>query len=158
VAVVTLAILLAGTFLIIDHLGVTSGTTSKVWGDLTGTAGRAVLMTAAGAALGGVVGLLLRHTAAAIGVAMGYLVLVEGVFGGFLDKAQPWLVRLNFDAFIRHGTTYYINECKNTADGGYTCNQIEKQLSFEHGAWYLGIIAVVLDVLGGVVFARRDVS
>ena len=34
-------------------------------------------------------GLLLRHTAAAIGVAMGYIVLVEGVFGGFLTNVSP---------------------------------------------------------------------
>ena len=158
VAVGIFAILIPGTFLIVDQLGITAGTTGEYWGDLTATAGRAVLTTAAGAALGGVVGLLLRHTAAAIGVAMGYLVLVEGVFGGFLEKAQPWLVKLNFDAFVRHGATYSINDCKSSPDGGYMCETIEKHLSFEHGAWYLGILAVLLIVLGGFVFTRRDVT
>jgi ABC-2 type transport system permease protein len=158
VAAAVLALLTLGTYLIVDQLGDTSSTTGKAWGDLTATAGRAVLLIAVGAALGGVVGLLLRHTAAAIGVAMGYLVLIEGVFAGFLNKAQPWLVKLNFDAFVRHDTTYYVNECSTGDDGSYMCTGIEKTLSFEHGAWYLGILAVVLVLLGGGVFYRRDVN
>jgi ABC-2 type transport system permease protein len=158
VAVGIVVILMLGTFLIVNSLGVTNGVTGKIWGDLFATAGRAVLLTAAAAALGGVLGLLLRHTAAAIGVVMGYLVIVEGIFGGFLEKAQPWLVRLNFDAFVKHGTTYSLNDCKAGADGYYNCTSIDKQLSFEHGAWYLGILAVVLVVLGGLVFSRRDVT
>lgn len=153
-----LAVLMLGAFLIVDNLGNTNGLTGKVWGDLFGTAGRTVLVTAGAAALGAVVGSLLRHTAAAIGVVMAYLVLVEGVFASFLDKAQPWLARVNLDAFVLHGTTYWINDCKSSPDGSYSCNSIEKQLSFEHGAWYLGILAVVLVVLGGFVFNRRDVN
>ena len=158
VAVVVLAIMLAGTYLIIGHLGTTAGTTGKVWGELAGTAGRSVLLTAAAGALGGVFGLLLRHTAAAIGIAMGYLVLVEGVFGGFLMQVQPWLVRLNFDAWVKHGTKYYVEKCQVMTDGGYNCTGIEKTLSFEHGAWYLGIATVVLLALGAAVFSRRDIS
>lgn len=157
VAVVILGLMMLGTFLIVDQLGNTATTTGKVWGDLTETAGRIVLMTAVGAALGGVVGALLRHTAAAIGVVMGYLVLVEGVFGGFLAETQPWLVRLNFDAFIGHGATYYVEKCDGSG-GSYTCTSIEKTLSFEHGAWYLSIAAVALALLGALVFRRRDVS
>jgi ABC-2 type transport system permease protein len=158
VAAVVYAILLAGTFLIIDQLGITAGTTGKVWGDLTAQAGRGVLVVAVGAALGGVVGLLLRHTAAAIGVAMGYIVLVEGVFGGVLTKVQPWLVKLNFDAWIQHDATYYVDNCAPTSDGGYGCSTIAKTLTFEHGAWYLAIVTVVLVALGAFVFARRDIS
>ena len=158
VAIAVLAFVTLGTFLIVAQLGDTSSTTGKVWGDLVAMGGRAVLLIAMGAALGGVVGLLLRHTAAAIGVAMGYLVLIEGVFAGFLNAAQPWLIRLNFDAFVRHDTTYYVNECSSGEGGSYSCNSIEKTLSFEHGAWYLGILAVVLILLGGAVFHRRDVN
>nr|WP_275402420.1 ABC transporter permease subunit [Streptomyces sp. SID13031] len=157
VAVVITGLLLLGTFLIVDNLGITAGTTGKVWGNLTEMSGRIVLMTAIGAALGCVVGALLRHTAAAIGFVMGYLIIVEGVFGGFLEKAQPWLVRLNFDAFIKHDALYYINEC-NSSGGSYTCDQVTKTLSFEHGAWYLSIVAVALVLLGALVFRRRDVN
>jgi ABC-2 type transport system permease protein len=157
IAAVVLGVLTLGTYLIVAELGDTA-TAGKVWGDLTATGGRAVLMTALGAALGGVTGLLLRHTAAAIGVVMGYLVLIEGVFGSFLSQAQPWLVKLNFDAFVRHGATYYLNRCTTGEDGSYNCQSIEKTLSFEHGAWYLALVATALILLGAAVFHRRDVN
>ncbi|MEU4290571.1 ABC transporter permease [Kribbella sp. NPDC026596] len=153
-----LAILMLGTYLIVAQLGDTSTTTSKVWGDLVATGGRAVVVTALGAAIGGITGLLLRHTAAAIGVVMGYLVLIEGVFGSFLNQAQPWLIKLNFDAFVRHDATYYLNQCKTGSDGSYVCESIEKTLSFEHGAWYLSALTVALVLLGAGVFQRRDIN
>jgi ABC-2 type transport system permease protein len=158
VAAVSLALLLAGTYLIIAQMGVTTGLTGKVWGNLLETSGRAVVVAAVAGALGGVLALLLRHTAAAIGVIMGYLVLVEGVFGSTLEKVQPWLARLNFDAWVLHGTTYYLQNCKTTPEGYYNCEPVEKTLSFEHGAWYLGVLAVVLIALGAFVFNRRDVT
>jgi ABC-2 type transport system permease protein len=158
IAAVVLAVVLFGTFLIVDHLGDTASTTGKVWGDLSAIGGRAVVTTALAAALGSVVGLLLRHTAAAIGVVMAYLVLAEGVFAAFLEKAQPWLVKLNFDAFVRHDAQYYVTECKTGSDGSYVCDYVQKTLSFEHGAWYLATFAVVVILLGGWVFHRRDVN
>jgi len=156
--VVVFAVLMLGTYVIVDQLGNTATTTSKVWGELVSTAGRSVVLVALGAALGGVTGLLLRHTAAAIGVAMGYLVLVEAIFGNLLNKVQPWLIRLNFDAFVRHDTTYYANRCTQGGDGGYRCEAISKTLTFEHGAWYLGVLAFVVVVLGAGVFQRRDIN
>ena len=71
-----------------DHRrnGSTAGTTGKVWGDLAETAVRMVLLTAVAGALGVVIGMLFRHTAAALGVAMAYLVLVEAVFGSCIDQ------------------------------------------------------------------------
>ena len=158
VAAVVLTIVLLGTYLIVDELCDTASTTGKVWSDLSAIGGRVVLTTALAAALGAVVGLLVRHTAAAIGVVMGYLVLAEGVFASFLQKAQPCLVKLNFDAFVRHDARYYVNECETGSDGGYSCDYVEKTLSFEHGAWYLGILTVALIVLGAAVFYRRDVN
>jgi ABC-2 type transport system permease protein len=155
IAVGVLATLLLGTFVILDRSGGAAGTTGKVWGDLSATAGRIVVTTALAAVLGGVAGLLLRHTAAAIGLVMGYLVLVEGVFASFLEKMPPWLVKLNVDAFVLHDTQYYVTECKS---GGYACEYVQKTLSFEHGAWYLGTLMVVMIVLGAWVFQRRDIN
>ena len=155
-AVVLVVVMLAGSWLIVRHHDGTTAATS--WGDLAGTgargAGLAVIAGLAGVGLGG----LLRHTAAALGLAMGYLVIVEGVFGGFLDKLQPWLVNTNFQSWVRHGTTYYVNECSTLSDGSYTCNGIEKHLSFAHSATYLGVLLVALLVVGALVFRRRDVT
>jgi ABC-2 type transport system permease protein len=145
IAAVVLAVILFGTFLIVDKLGDAASTTGKVWGDLSAIGGRAVLTTALAAALGS-------------GVVMAYLVLAEGVFAAFLEKAQPWLVKLNFDAFVRHGAQYSVTECKTGSDGSYICDYVQKTLSFEHGAWYLAIFTVVVVLLGGWVFHRRDVN
>ncbi|WP_405064197.1 ABC transporter permease subunit [Kribbella sp. NBC_01505] len=156
VAVVITGVVTLGTYLITAQLGSTAGTD---WSDVIGTAVRVVVTTAMGAVLGSVVGLILRHTAAAIGVVMGYIVLVEAVFGSFLQSAQPWLLGKNFDAFVLHDTTYYLNNCKvQTNDGNYVCETIEKTLTFEHGAWYLGILTLVAVLLAGVIFQRRDVN
>jgi ABC-2 type transport system permease protein len=157
VAAATLGILTVGAFLIVSRLGDTASTTGKVWGNLAELGGRAVVMTAAAAVLGSVIGLLFRHTAAALGVVMGYLVLVEGVFAAFLQEAQPWLVRLNVDAFLRHGTQYYVTECKTGPDGTI-CDQVERTVSFSHGSWYLAAVTTALVVLAAWTFHRRDVN
>lgn len=153
-----LALLIGGTVLIVETVGNGTATTNEQWGDLLMTAVRSAALAAVAGAMGAVIGLLLRHTAAAIGLAMGYLVLVEGVFGGFLTKVQPWLIRLNIDAWIEHGTVYWVENCQLGTDGVYTCTSVEKTVSFEHSAWYLGILAVALVILGAAVFRRRDVT
>jgi ABC-2 type transport system permease protein len=89
---------------------------------------------------------------------MAYLVLAEGVFASFLQNAQPWLVKLNFDAFVRHDTQYYVEQCKTGPDGSYLCDYVQKTLSFEHGAWYLAALTAVAILIGGWIFHRRDVN
>jgi ABC-2 type transport system permease protein len=149
------AVVTLGTYVVAAQLGSTAGTD---WSHIIGTAVRVVVTTAMGAVLGAIVGLVLRHTAAAIGLVMGYIVLVEGVFGSFLQSAQPWLLGKNFDAFVLHDTTYYLNKCTTQPDGSYVCDQLEKTLTFEHGAWYLGVLTVVFITIGALVFQRRDVN
>ncbi|GAA0598828.1 ABC transporter permease [Kribbella sandramycini] len=148
-------VLTLGIYLITARLGSTAGTD---WSDIVGLIARVVTTTAIGAVIGGVVGLVLRHTAAALGLAMGYIVLVEGIFASFLQNAQPWLLVRNFDAFVLHDTRYVLNKCVTQADGNYVCNQIEKTLTFEHGAWYLGILTLVALLGAGLIFQRRDVN
>ncbi|MFK4084369.1 ABC transporter permease [Kribbella sp. NPDC020789] len=154
-AVLVTATITLGAYLITAHLGSTAGTN---WNHTTSTALRVVLTTAMGAVLGAVVGLVLRHTAAAIGLVMGYIVLVEGVFASFLQTAQPWLLGKNFDAFVLHDTTYYLNQCTTQPDGNYICNTLEKTLTFEHGAWYLALLTLTLLTTGALTFHRRDVN
>lgn len=148
-------VMLVGSWLIVRHHGTTSGT---VWGNLLETGGRGVGLAAvagmAGVALGG----LFRHTAAALGVAMGYMVIVEGIFGNALQKLQPWLINVNFQSWVKHGTTYYVNECKPVDSGGYNCETIEKTLSFSHSATYLGVLVLALLVIGAALFRRRDIT
>jgi len=158
VTVAVLGLLTAGSWLIVDHLASTAGTTAKVWGDLALMGGRAVALAVAAAMAGAAMGVLLRHTAAVLGIAVGYLVLVEGVFGQALQGARPWLLQLNFNAWLQHGATYFAQTCKTDAQGNYNCQGVEKVLSFGHGSAYLGLLVVLMVGLAALVFRRRDVS
>jgi ABC-2 type transport system permease protein len=155
VAAALVTLLVAGAWLIVGRYGSTAGTR---WSDLTAQGGRAVALAAAAAIVGAVLAGLLRHTAAAVGVAMGYLVLIEGVFSGALEKFRPWLLSVNFESWIGHGATYWVNRCTTSSEGLYDCQTVERHVSFGHSAGYLAVLCAVLVVLGAVVFRRRDVN
>ncbi|MBT0995381.1 ABC transporter permease subunit [Cellulomonas sp. DKR-3] len=115
----------------------------------------AIAMAVAGAALG----FLLRHTAAVLGVLLGWAVLVEGFLRVQAPKLQPYTLAVNLDAWVRGGTQYGIERCEYDADnGGTMCETIYHDVSQAHGAVVLGIVLVVLVGLAALVFRRRDVS
>ena len=144
VTVALLGLLTAGAWLIVGHFASTAGTTAKVWGDLALMGGRAVALAVAAAVAGAAMGVLLRHTAAVLGIAVGYLVLVEGVFGQALQGARPWLLQLNFNAWLQHGAKYYPLVCKTDGQGNYSCQGVETLLTFGHSSTYLGILVVLI--------------
>jgi ABC-2 type transport system permease protein len=158
VMVAVLGLLTVGVWLIVGYLASTAGTTAKVWGDLGGMAGRSLALATAAAVVGAASGVLLRHTAAVLGLAIGYLVLVEGVFGSALQGARPWLLALNFEGWLQHGTKYFVNSCTTDAQGNYNCQGVEKVLAFGHSSVYLGVLVVLVVGLAALVFRRRDVS
>ena len=158
VTVALLGLLTAGTWFIVGHYASTAGTTAKVWADLGLVGGRAVALALASAVTGAALGVLFRHTAAVLGIAVGYLVLVEGVFGHALQGMRPWLLQLNFNAWLQHGATYFMQTCKTDAQGQYSCQDIQKVLSFGQGSAYLGLLVVIAVGVAALVFRRRDVS
>ncbi len=96
-----------------------------------------VVVIALGGLGGAVLGLLARATAGVIGIVAGYAVLVEGfiangVQGGAL---QPWLVRLNVDAFVGKGATYFVETC-----GPDGCQGAQHTLGYTHGWVYLLVL------------------
>jgi len=156
--VALLGLLTAGVWLIIRHFSPTVGTTAKVWGDLGEMGARSLALALAATVTGAAIGVLLRRTVAVLGIAVGYLVLVEGVFGQALQGARPWLLQLNVNGWLQHGAGYFVESCKTDAQGNYTCQGIEKILSFGHSSAYLGVLVVVAVGLAALVFRRRDVS
>lgn len=116
---------------------------------------RIVVVVALGGLGGAAIGLLLRSTAAVVGLVLGYGVVVEGfIASGIGDgRFRPWTVSLNIDAFVQNGAKYYITSCNENG-----CQGQEQINSFTHGWVYLLVIAIVGVVAALAVFRRRDVT
>ncbi|WP_328988847.1 ABC transporter permease subunit [Kribbella sp. NBC_01245] len=157
-AVLVVSLLTGGIWLIVDRHGSTTGVTADAWSDLSGTAGRIVLLTCASAIVGTAVGLMVRHTAAALGIVIAYLALIEGTFSGVLQQQQLWLVGPNIRSWIHHGTTYPALECSPVADGNYQCSNVDRLLTFTDSSLYLGLTFALVVALAALVFHRRDIT
>jgi ABC-2 type transport system permease protein len=154
-AVLALATMTAGVWVFASLWGSTAGPPGT-WGHLAAVGGRAVLLVTAVAVAGATMGILLRHTAAVLGVAFAWAVAGEGILRGAVPSSQPWLLNVNLTGWLQHGTTYGVDRC-TSADGGYSCETIQKALSFGHSATYLGVLLVALVLGTALVFRRRDV-
>ena len=156
--VAILGLLTGVAWVIIGQLGSTVGTTSKVWGGLGEMAARSVALVLAATVAGAALGMLLRRTAAVLGIVIGYVVLVEGVLRQSLQGAQTWMLQLNVAAWLQHDAPYLIDRCTTDAQGNYGCQGVERVLQFGHSATYLGVLVLLAVGLAALVFRRRDVS
>jgi ABC-2 type transport system permease protein len=116
---------------------------------------RLVALAALVAVVASALGLLLRHTAAVLGVGIGYLVVVENILPGLAPRTQPWLLLTNVMAWAQGGTTYGLEECTTTATGR-SCTFVSHPVTMTHGAVYLAVAAVLIVALTVLVFRRRD--
>jgi len=156
--VALLGLLTAGVWLIVAHFSPGIGASAKVWGDLGEMGARSLALALAATVAGAAMGVLLRRTVAVLGIAVGYMVLVEGVLGQALQNERPWLLQLNVNAWLQHGARYFVESCKTDAQGGYSCEGVERTLAFGHSSIYLGVLVVIATALAALVFRRRDVS
>jgi len=154
-------VLTLGIFALTTSYGVAGPVSGAQAVDLAWLLVRVVVVSAAAAVGGAVLGGLLRNTAAALGVLLGYAILVEGIFAALITSLvtdpRPWLVQPNFQAWVGHDLTYLVDSCTNT-DRGLTCEGVQRILTFGHASLYLGVIVTVFVALGAWVFTRRDVS
>ena len=169
VVAVVLASALGGAVVNFLMLGLVALLTRVNGGALTGfaavadDAGRAVPIAVLAGVAGFVFALLTRHTVAALGIALGYLV-VSAVLGAVTANANgplgwlpPWLPENNLTAFLEHGTTYQ-QYVETVTESGTSGDAIEKHISFGHSAGYWAVLLVVAIVSGALVFRRRDVT
>jgi ABC-2 type transport system permease protein len=154
-AVLTFALLTAGVWVFASLWGSTAAP-AGTWSHLAAVGGRGVLLTAAVAVVGAALGFLMRHTAAVLGAALGYAIAGEGILGNNVQAVRPWLLQTNITGWLQHGTTYAVERC-TSANGGYSCETVERPLSFAHSATYLGVLVLALVLLTALVFRRRDV-
>jgi ABC-2 type transport system permease protein len=122
---------------------------------------RAALIVTAEGLVGFAIGLVARHSVAAIGIAFGAQI-VESILSGVAMAADQhwlmdWLPGNNVNAFVRYGYTYEIPVFKISSSGS-NVEMVSKTIPFANGAAYVGV-AVALIVGGAyLVFRRRDVQ
>lgn len=156
VTVVALAVVVLGTWAINAQVGLADGMTSAVWIETLWTTLRIAALAVLAAVAAAALGILLRHTAAVLGVVIGYGV-VEMIAGQLVQRAQPWLVSTNISGWIQGGTTYYVEDCTLEASG-MMCEYVDRALPLAHSVVYLLVLVVLVVVLGAVVFRRRDAA
>jgi ABC-2 type transport system permease protein len=131
-------------------------------GDLFEMVTRGSAVGVIGAVVGFALALVTRHTIAAAGTVLGYLLLafVLSAFTQSIAALQgliPWLPENNVLAFLDHGYTYqtYVN---TITDQGTEQTSVEHTLTFAHSSIYWAVIMVVLVVGTLLLFRRRDVN
>ena len=157
IAIVAATVTLAGVWLansINDNIGTM---TSEIWGDVAQSGARVLLVTVAFAMLGVAMGTIVRHTAVAIGIIVGYVIIVEGMIGNFFRDLQPWLLNLNLQAVLNDGAMYWTTVCTDSPTG-QMCEGIENTVSLGHGAGVIGVLVAVVIAVAALVFRRRDVN
>jgi len=148
-----LAIVIGGSWLIYNHFGEAAGG----FGDTWAVAGRVLALSVVVALLGAALGTLSRHTAGALGIFLGWVVLVEAILVNIVSSLKPWSVINNITAWVNGGTQYYVDSCTSTSSG-QVCTSIAKEISQTHGALVVGGLTALLVVAALLVFRRRDIG
>jgi hypothetical protein len=128
------------------------------WSELSGVAGRGVLLTALVGLLGFGLTNLVRNTGAALGVAFVYLTIAENAARALLPLSQPWLVTENVAALLQPGGLRIVLDW-NPPPGALPNWQPEEYLVTNlHAGLLLSAVTVVVAGAGIWLFHRRDVS
>jgi ABC-2 type transport system permease protein len=134
-------------------------------GSLTGELGmlgRGVLAAVALGVLGFCIGMIGRHTAAAIGALLGYLfvwfvrnaILSESAWA---QRLTPWTPEGNLAAVVRGSHQYFVPS-RTVGPNGMSIDYLERTVSLTHGLVYWAVLLTVVIVGTAVIFRRRDVT
>jgi ABC-2 type transport system permease protein len=124
--------------------------------------GRGVLVGIALAVVGFCLGLVGRHTAAAIGVLLGYLFVwfVRNAMLSQVEWAQrltPWTPEGNLAAIVTRGYKYYV-PTRTVGPDGVGIDYVERTVSLTHGLVFWAALLAVIIVGSALIFRRRDVN
>lgn len=157
VAAVGVAIVLGGSWAFYRYFDTLDGAPASDLSSPVDVALRIVALAPVIAVIGAALGFLARHTAAVLGVMLGWLVLVEVILVGRVQELQPWALITNVTAWVEGSTEYYVTQCTVDA-AGQSCQSVEHVVSQTQGGIYLGVLAVVVAGIALLVFRRRDVG
>jgi hypothetical protein len=154
VGVATVAILLAGGWLIAATRGTTAGMTAAHWHNVLWYSLRGLALIALLSGVGAAVAGLTRHTAAALVGAFGYLVIFELVVRRLHPQWERWLLTTNAGALLSGWTRV---EVVQRFQLGFTPPP-EFVLRADRAALYLGALFVLVIATWAVTLVRRDVD
>lgn len=130
--------------------------------DHAATSARGLIVVITAATVGFALALISRHTIAALGAVVGYLVVdfvlnrvMEAVLS--LQKIKPWLLENNAAAVLNHGSQYY-DQVHRVTPNGVEYDSITRHVSFAHGLSYLLVLLAVAIVVPLLIFRRRDIT
>ncbi len=158
VAAAAQAVMVGAGFL----FGATKGTTTVsdvFWGDLLAQQGRLVLFAVLLGLIGFGIANLIRNTAAALGVGFVYFI-AEIILQNVRPAWQEWFLTINAGALVNEGglrVYVYTGEPVFQSDGSVSDGR-EILISNWHGGLVLGGLAVLLLLVGGFLFKRRDLT
>lgn len=137
-------------------------TTTDVWIHLAWQGLRVVGLAGLAAGVGAALGFALRSAAAALGVAVGWLLLVDSlVLRGFVQSLTPWSLGVNVQAWLDGGTEIYVSvPCTDLVgeEGMIGVCSAPETITQLHGGLVLGAVGVVLVATGWLAFRRRDLD
>ena len=154
ISIVAYAVHLVGHYSIADVRGEVGELSSGFDTSLGLLAGRGLAVVGVAAACGFAIAYTLRHTAAALGLALGYLVVAEVGLRLWSVRWSPYLLSTNLDAWLNRGTVVPVYSC----DAGGVCTASEIKVSMAQGGLVLLGVALVLLIGAALVFRRREVT
>ncbi|WP_425956478.1 hypothetical protein [Xylanimonas sp. McL0601] len=157
VVVVGFTLLASGSFGAYALIGTVGDAPDGVAAHVAAFVGRLALAGVAVSLVGVALGLLLRHAAAAIGVAAAW-VGAESLFRYQLGDLQRWLFSVNLSAWLHGGEVFTTNRCEAGDDGSYVCTTVEHLVTPVQGGVFLLALTAVLTLVAFLVFRRRDVA
>lgn len=156
-AVLAAVLVVGGAWTIFRTWGTLGDVTGELWSDLAVGGLRLTLAAVGVGVLGAAVAMVVRSTAAAIGLLFGYVIVIEGIIGSAVDALRPWLLTLKVEAVLQGESTYWVEDCATDASGTM-CESVGKAVSLTNGAVSLVVVLAVVVTVGLVTFRRRDVG
>ncbi|MBV8979867.1 MAG: hypothetical protein JO086_03105, partial [Acidimicrobiia bacterium] len=111
------------------------------WAGVAGYIGRGTALVGIATAIGMAIATLGRTTAAALGAAVAYIVVLEYILGAFLKSWRPWLLLGNIIVFV----------------SGKSSTDVSGRSVLGAGI-FLAVVAVGLLALAAVSFRQRDIA
>lgn len=157
---VALVVGIGGAWLVASLHDAVGDVTTTIWADLGWQALRTVALAVVVGAIGAALGFALRSAAAALGLAVGWFLLVDLLLSNVLPVLQPWTLRLSVAAWLGDGAEYGVMTSCEGVDGASVPGScwVAETLTLERGALQLGVVALVLVAVGFLLFRRRDLD